>query len=324
MLLPSLVVHADWGKNPKKRWFAGASLQPDGIYIACPPKPVDDLSDFLPGLKRKTGEEGAILVGFDFPIGLPLEYARLARIYDFLAALARFGQGEWSDFYEVAREPHEIGLLRPFYPHRPGGTRRGQLVERLGLSSFDGLRRRCEYKQENRRAACPLFWTLGAHQVGKAAIVGWRDLLAPGLRDPGLNLAIWPFSGKMVDLIRPARMIVAETYPAEFYSHLNIDVKRRAFSKRSQESRASTAPRLQEWARSAAVDLHYDLRTGIESGFGSGANGEDLFDSVVGLFGMLYVVLGKREPGELPDSLQRSTEGWIFGQDICPNCDSPG
>lgn len=37
-----------------------------------------------------------------------------------------------------------------------------------------------------RRAACPLFWTLGGNQAGKAAIAGWRDILQPALLDPVL------------------------------------------------------------------------------------------------------------------------------------------
>jgi hypothetical protein len=277
---------------------------------------VGELNSFLPGLKKLAGPENCALVGFDFPIGLPLEYANRAGVDDFLVALKAFGHGKWSGFFEVASVPDEIGPFRPFYPHRPGNTRRSQLVDRLEMSSFDQLRRRCERGYEYRRAACPLFWTLGAQQVGKAAIVGWRDVLAPGLNDPGLNLAIWPFSGPLADLLLPRKLIAAETYPGEFYAHLGIDVKKSGYSKRNQMSRISVAPLLLEWARNAGVDLHPELHLAIENGFGYGVDGEDLFDAVVGLFGMLNVVFGRREPGELPDSRERRIEGWIFGQKI--------
>jgi hypothetical protein len=40
----------------------------------------------------------------------------------------------------------------------------------------------------------------------------------------------------------------------------------------------------------------------------------DAFDAVVGLFGMLEVVLGRREPGELTDEQIRNVEGWILGR----------
>jgi hypothetical protein len=79
----------------------------------------------------------------------------------------------------------------------------------LEVSAIDDLRRECEKKQAGRRAACPLFWTLGASQVGKGAIVGWRDVLAPALREGGVVL--WPFDGRLPDLIKAGRIIIAET-----------------------------------------------------------------------------------------------------------------
>jgi hypothetical protein len=49
----------------------------------------------------------------------------------------------------------------------------------------------------------------------------------------------------------------------------------------------------------------------IEQGF---PEGDDAFDAVVGLFGMLEVVTGKRQPGEPRDDRIRKVEGWILGQ----------
>lgn len=46
---------------------------------------------------------------------------------------------------------------------------------------------------------------------------------------------------------------------------------------------------------------------------GAGKDGEDRFDAVVGLLGMLDVVLGNRRPGEPEDDTTR-IEGWILGQ----------
>jgi hypothetical protein len=73
----------------------------------------------------------------------------------------------------------DISIQRPFYPFAPGNKRHAHLLNALGLDSIDDLRRECEKQQPGRRAACPLFWTLGANQVGKGAIIGWRDVLAP-------------------------------------------------------------------------------------------------------------------------------------------------
>ena len=53
-------------------------------------------------------------------------------------------------------------------------------------------------------------------------------------------------------------------------------------------------------------------------GFGGGADGEDRFDAVVGLWGMLDVALGNRAPGE-PDDKTTWVEGWILGQPAAPS-----
>src|SRR5262245_50650609 len=77
----------------------------------------------------------ARLVGFDFPIGLPLAYARRVGIGDFLAALPRLGHGEWNQFYDLAESPGDSTPYRPFYPRRPGGSSHKHLCEALGAGS---------------------------------------------------------------------------------------------------------------------------------------------------------------------------------------------
>ena len=153
-------------------------------------------------------------MGFDFPIGVPEPYASAAGIEEFKSLLFALGTGAWEDFFTVSRIAAEISVHRPFYPFRPGGTKQAHVLKALGLQHIDDLRRRCERKQSGRRAACALFWTLGANQVGKGAIVGWRDVLAPALRDDK-NVALWPFDGRLDELLRPGKIVIAETYPAE-------------------------------------------------------------------------------------------------------------
>jgi len=143
------------------------------------------------------GTGGCVLIGLDYPIGLPYTYAQLTGISNFCSALSVFGKDEWRRFYDVAESADQISLLRPFYPYRPGGTRRQFLLNKLGIGSIDELLRRCEKAPPLQRPAASLFWTLGAQQVGKAAINGWQNVLAPGLKDPNLDLAIWLFSGRM-------------------------------------------------------------------------------------------------------------------------------
>jgi len=64
----------------------------------------------------------------------------------------------------------------------------------------------------SRRAA--FFWTLGGNQVGKAAITGWRDVLAPALQGGG---SASPFNVSLLSLLVPGNAVIAETYPAECY-----------------------------------------------------------------------------------------------------------
>ncbi len=111
---------------------------------------------------------------------MPVAYAERAGIDDFATLLPELGRGKWADFYRPAEHRDEIDLQRPFYPQRPGGTKQQHLLDGLGLSDIDQLYRVCDRATDTRGAASPLFWTLGAKQVGKAAISAWRDLARPG------------------------------------------------------------------------------------------------------------------------------------------------
>jgi hypothetical protein len=52
----------------------------------------------------------------------------------------------------------------------------------------------------------------------------------------------------------------------------------------------------------------------VQSGFGPAPGGEDAFDAVVGLFGMLNLALGLRPLDEPSGERLRRIEGWILGQ----------
>lgn len=312
--------------------MAQARLSADGTYQITVPilvgKPDTLISRILKGLPP--GE--AVLLGFDFPIGLPLTYAQRCGIEDFLDLLPQLGQGKWRNFYHPAEEPDEIKLTRPFYPQRPGHARQSYLLSALGVHSMDELRRVCELAHSGRRAAAPLFWTLGGQQVGKAAINGWRDVLGPALKQTAARIAIWPFSGQLSKLLSARRFIVAETYPAEFYKHLGVEfpVRKGRLSssflsagtgKRSQAARAANAGVLLDWAGGNQVALDPQMQSAILNGFGPSPEAEDPFDAMIGLFGTLNVLLGKHLPGELPTAELltkriRNIEGWILGQEV--------
>jgi hypothetical protein len=305
------VAHADWSCDPRKRWMAIGRRQGQHYELALP-QPVGGLETLFERLARMAGG-GQVVVGFDFPIGLPLAYAKGAGIERFLDVLPVLGAGAWHDFYNVAAKPHEIALARPFYPWRPNSAAHAHLTSALGVADIRALRRVCDEGNGRRRDACSIFWTLGGQQVGRAAISGWRDLLAPAVRAKA-DVALWPFHGPLPDLLRRRACIVAETYPGEACLHLGLSAPGRGWSKRDVVSRQRQGPRLLAWAARREVHLTDDLGAAIDAGFGPSAVGEDQFDSVVGVMGIVEVLLGGGGDGAPLDPAVVNVEGWIFGQ----------
>lgn len=170
----------------------------------------------------------------------------------------------------------------------------------------------------DRGAACPLFWTLGGQQVGKAAISGWKEVIAPAVASAAGSVGLWPFDGALEYVVRSFQTVIVETYPAEFYGHLGVRFppSRRGTKsgKRVQADRVANAKVLVEATNKLGVEVTEELGNEIESGFGAGSDGEDRFDAVVGLLGMLNVVLGRRASGEPEDESVGAVEGWILGQ----------
>jgi hypothetical protein len=156
-------------------------------------------------------------------------------------------------------------------------------------------------------------WTLGGNQVGKAAIIGWQDLLVPALRDD-TTLKLWPFDGGLESLLVPGSLVIAETYPAECYGWFFRD----SVVKSDPLSRKMAGGDLLNWAKATGVVLHDDLNADIQAGF---ISGDDAFDACVGLFGMLKVLLDDRATGEPDDLIVKSVEGWILGRANSPNAE---
>jgi hypothetical protein len=322
-LIPTLIAHADWGSATKKRTLAVARLSDRDTYRVSAPRLVENPSLLLDELAAQASPSGSVLVGFDFPIGLPLHYANRVGMQDFKNFLTGLGHGNGEMFYQVAAKPEEISLKRPFYPLRSGSSKQSHLLQALGAASMDDLRRLCERAGMDdtgitHRAACPLFWTLGGQQVGKAAILGWSQVIGPALRDPSLKVGLWPFDGDLDELIMPGGLVVLETYPAEFYHHLGIRFSNHKTGsktgKRVQAERQANASRLIEWAHDNQIEIEPPLEILLMDGFGNSANGDDYFDAVVGLFGMINIISGNHPSGIPEGERIRKIEGWIFGK----------
>lgn len=313
---PDLVVHADWSVDGRKRWMAVATRMEDGRYAAGVPEPVGPVDTLITRLLARA-RGGRVLLGLDVVLGLPAAYAGLLGATRFVDALDRFALAP--EGLEPATRPEEISPGRPFFPRRPGQGQGGpaELARRLGLDGPDDLRRICEHATIARRAAAPLFWTMGPAQVGRAAAHVWRHLLIPARRD-GLDLGLWPFDGRLGELVERHALTVVEAYPAAFHRHLGVRLGRQAAngrgSKRNRNDRAANAATLMEAARRLDLVIDMDLVAELGDGFGNASQGEDRFDAVVGLMGMLQVLAGARPTGEPRLAPVTTVEGWILGQ----------
>jgi hypothetical protein len=273
-------------------------------------EPVGPLSGLFQRLRAISGT-GTVVLGVDFPLGLPRAYvtkhlASSGTFPTFLRALA----GDAS-FFEVADELAQVGPGRPFYPRRGirGMTRLSHAIA-LGLDTADGLSRACDRATRHRPAGAPLFWTLGANQAGKAAISAWRDLLLPAMA-AGEPISLWPFDGPLRTLAQTGGIVVAETYPAEALRQLGL---RPVGSKRRQADRLKLVPAL----RGALVDLNGvaapELVAMLDEGFGADAAGEDRLDCMLGLLCVMSVMAGRRPDAPPPDPWLTRWEGWVLGQ----------
>ena len=324
MRMPELVAHCDWGSQPSKRWIAIATRK-NGIYTAYAPQSVGEMGTLLHRLRKQTTAEASILVGFDFPLGLPEAYAGLAGIPFFPEFLKKLtnaangsGESRWSHFHEVCEAETEITQERPFYPARPGGARRDAIHEALGLAHRNLLYRECELRHEARTSACSLFWTLGGNQVGKSALLGWREVIGPELNKRQESTRLWPFHGELKALLQPGVMVATETYPTEYHKRIFGQALR---GKRYAMKRREIAPAWLETAHHCGIRIDRKLRRQILSGFTESNledverrdENDDAMDATIGLFGMLASLQDYGSWMEPSDEKIRRIEGWILG-----------
>lgn len=302
------LVHADWSVSPSKRWAAWATPIERGWRVDAL-APVGDLADF----RRRLLEISRlipVLAGFDFPIGVPKVFGEKTGAAGFPDFLRSLDGPRWGRFSSVAREPREIAIEQPFYPASARrGVRRASLVEGHGVEGFADLLRVCERATSTRRAACPVFWTLGGAQVGRAALSGWEGVVRPLI---GEGARLWPYEGDLKRLCDRPGVVLAETYPAEACGQVGVAFGPRQ-SKRRQEDRLALVPPILEWAATRGVNFADPVLATLADGFGIRPDGEDRFDAFMGLLGMIEVASGQRGEGAPPAEVA-AWEGWILGQ----------
>ena len=290
-----------------------------GRWSVAVPCPAGDVSTLL---ARLAASGAAVALGVDFPLGLPRAYAAAHAACDGFPAFLR-SLTDRPGFFSVCDDLAECSPGRPFYPRRgAAGMTRLAHAAALGLGNAAGLSRLCDRATAERPAGAPLFWTLGANQSGKAAISAWRDMVLPGLAGPAPP-ALWPFDGPLLGLLRPGRVAIAETYPADAMRQLGL---RMGGSKRRQADRARLAGALADTLRTARATPSGALAEAMHAGFGADATGEDRFDSLIGLLCVLAVLDGRRPDTAPPDPWVQRWEGWVLGQTALPAAfdDRPG
>ena len=317
-----LAVHADWSSNPAKRWMTVATYG-RGVWRAGAPEPVGDADSLFARLRERAGGRD-VGFGIDCPLGLPRAYVRrhCEPLKSFRAFLA--GLEDRPEMFEVCASLDEVSGWRPFYPrHGQRGMSRAAHAAALGLADVASLSRVCDRATPTRPPGAPLFWTLGANQSGKAAIAAWRDLLLPALREPSQGLHLWPFDGDLAQFVARragaqqagARVLLAETYPAEALDQLGLRLTKAAGrgSKRRQSDRAALAGGLRRALDEAAITPSASLSAALLDGFGADEAGEDRFDSLLGLLCVVSVLDGRRSEGVPDDACIRTWEGWVLG-----------
>jgi hypothetical protein len=60
------------------------------------------------------------------------------------------------------------------------------------------------------------------------------------------------------------------------------------------------------------------MQRAIDDGFGADAAGEDRFDALIGVLGVINVLDGNRPDGVPDDPWLRRWEGWVLGQTELP------
>lgn len=132
-----VIAHCDWSTGESGRRMAVA-VRAEGRTTVSATDSVGVVSDLVTRLRRRNGSQARLLIGFDFPIGVPSSYAARASIDSFRGFLGDLARGKYPSFFERAETKSQISPSRPFYPKaRARGP--SAKISRQGLVSLPSM-----------------------------------------------------------------------------------------------------------------------------------------------------------------------------------------
>jgi hypothetical protein len=331
---PSMIIHCDWSVDPNKQCLVVAQRSATGFYEVRGPQSVGGMTSkkgnkqshsplldlIAESSSTAAGNAGGLWLGFDFPIGVPSGWAEKAGFRNFRDVLKRLSNDS-AKMFEPCTTFNDASADRPFVENLRGEGIQAKWACRIGFPMQDrklvGLKRVCEVE-----GGQSLFWLVGANQVGKAALNGWRNILLPLLgigneNGPGnlpepsaIKLYPHDLAPNFAFQSDANSVVIFETYPAIAWKML---CKRETYRKTSTSDRKSIGSRIIEWADQLNASLVDGLRAEIESGFDC-KNGDDRMDALIGALHMIEVA----QSGQLSTpttGVNLRLEGWILGRD---------
>jgi hypothetical protein len=297
----SAVLCADWSKHPSKREVYAASVPRRRVWRVQPPVDGWTVHAVLNSAEQLHEGGAPALVGFDAPIGLPASFLKLATpALSFLEWLRSVADAAT---FRAVHDRRAWSARRPFFFVPKGKGSRSAFEDHLhslGVSPKRGIDDLCR--------ANPVFIAGGiAGSVGSAAIDLWQALRRPDFRCP-----VWPFDGKLTDLVNNAApVVVAEIYPRLAYS---LAVGPACSSERRLMRLSKTQPsarvRVLESLLGKAAWLQ---REGVAvADHWMALASEDAFDAFVTVTGLLRCLL-EGTPLSDPHFEDQRSEGGILG-----------
>jgi hypothetical protein len=219
---PRFLLSIDWSKNWKNRAVYLLDTEERCIRPAgASPRETPDrrpwtVSSTL-AFARSLAARGTVLLSYDAPLGVPASYFQAAiQLAPWREARSFVDWMPWAcsdtNFLQNGRSAESWRIDRPFFAV-PEGKGALKAFENAAAQASVRLRRRIEELSH----AKPVFLTSGIPgTVGSGAIDLWTGLARE--LTPERDFGIWPFEGRLEELLATRRIVVGEIYPRAAYA----------------------------------------------------------------------------------------------------------